>query len=165
MTSQRIGQSLTVHGAAVFHLSEDILATQYRGAGDAYAAVSGNQVVALRYYERDRLATDALPAWVSAVVDAAEGTDSKMMPTAWSSRSLAAIAKAASAVVDCPKPARRDRYRPTELLSMARAVIVEARGTANRQQKAEIEAELAQLGTVYRGMASCSEFVADRKIS
>jgi len=79
-----------------------------------------------------------------------------MLPTAWSSHGLAKLARAARACDDCPKPRRAD-YRPSELLAMARTALEAASHDAFAIYRAKCRAELAKLGTVVSGMASCYE--------
>jgi hypothetical protein len=145
-------------------ISPACLDRDYDGCGRAWAAVQDGQVIALRYMGHHRLlgpnrqALD-LPAWVTTIRDAADGCDNHMLPTAHSSRGLSRLAAAASACDDCPRPPRRARVRPTELLAMARAAIVAADEAEFLRYRAACRAELAALGQLVSGMASCCEFV------
>jgi hypothetical protein len=149
----------------VFPLSKDCLDNQYHGCGKAWAAMREGQVVALAYFEpvvapNPRDDDIAPPAWVRAVQDAEEGCDSGVLPTAWSSAGLAKIAAAAGAAADYPRPPRKDRYRPRELLTMARAVLI-ALNTANfLRWRERVLPGLEAQGEVWTGMLSCTEFCA-----
>ena len=132
----------------------------YHGCGKAWAAIKDGQVVALRYMGDCPRDWPDKPAWIAAVEQAADGLDESFLPTAGSSKALTAIAQAASACEDCPAPPRRERYRPAELLSMARAALAAA-DTANfAAYRRKCREELAKLGEVVSGECSCFEFMA-----
>jgi hypothetical protein len=144
----------------VYLISKGVLDRDYRGCGKAWAAVKDGEIVALRYMGADRTPYD-VPAWVKAVQADCEGIDERCLPDAWSSHGLAKLAAAAAACPDCPTPPRRARYRPKELLSMARAVLAAADETNFTDYRTRCRAELAAMGTVVSGMCSCTEFVLD----
>lgn len=114
---------------------------------------------ALRYMGDHAPDQSGLPAWVRAVKANAEGLDSRLLPTAWSSRGLSKLAAAASACPDCPKPPRRARYRPSELLQMARAALAANDRASFAAHRARCRADLAAIGDfVVSGHCSCTEF-------
>lgn len=142
-------------------ITPECLERQYHGCGKAWAAVQNGKIIAMRYIGERRIQTayEGLPAWVKAVNDNAEGRDNRMLPTAWSSRGLGAMAAAASECSDCPRKIRGGKYRPRELLTMARAVLIAADAADFAAWRALARAELAELGTVVGGICSCAEFV------
>ena len=145
----------------VYCLTAECLEKDYHGCGKAWAAVKNGVVVALRYMGEDHTGDwpqSAVPAWAEAVRRAAQGSDNHGLPTSWSSRNLAALAKAAEACGDCPKPPRRTRYRPTELLTMARAVLLATESASFGVYRQRCRAGLAELGEVISGMCSCTKF-------
>lgn len=156
---------------SVFQLTSDCLTNDYRGCGKAWAAVKDGKVVAIRYMSQGTypvadprrnwggIVERALPDWIKAVRNNAEGLDNHMLPTAWSSRGLSKLSAAASACADCPKRPRGGSYRPRELLTMARAAIIAASDTDFVAWRAHARDELSQFGTVMSGMCSCTEFV------
>lgn len=144
---------------ATLKIEQTCMDRDYHGCGRAWAAVVGGQVVAIRYMG-DHVADDtALPAWVRAVRDNAEGLDSHLLPTAWSSNGLSKLAGAAEAAGDCPRTPRGKRYRPKELLTMARAALAAVDTSSFASHRERSRAELAQIGEVVSGMCSCCEFV------
>lgn len=130
---------------------------QYQGCGKAWAAIVDGRVVAIRYMEDMSPRTTKRPDWVEAIDCNAEGLDDYCLPTAWSSYGLAKLARAAEACTDCPTPPRRSRYRPSELLAMARDVLAEIDHADFGVYRNKCRAELGKLGEVVSGMASCYE--------
>jgi hypothetical protein len=149
----------------VLDLTAECLDRDYHGCGKAWAAVKEDQVVALRYMGEDHTGNwptePELPAWVKAVRRAAMGSDTRGLPTSWASRNLAKLAAAAEAAGDCPRPPRRPRYRPTELLTMARAAILAVDGAQFGAYRERCRAELGQIGEVVSGMCSCTKFCVE----
>lgn len=139
-------------------INEEVLVHEYHGCGKAWVAVKGGEVVAIRYMGEGRAPLN-LPAWVQAIRKNATGLDSSMLPTVYGSGPLSKIAAAAAATSDCPIKPKGGRYRPTELLLMARAVILAADGAAFDAYRAKCRGELAMLGEVVSGICSCTEFV------
>lgn len=131
----------------------------YRGAGKAWAAVADGRVVALRYMDAAPLDWPDKPAWVAAVEQTAAGLDESLLPVAHGSQTLARVAQAAQACEDCPTPPRRSRYRPAELLTMARAALAAAHQAAFAAHRTRCREELSLLGEVRSGLCSCYEFV------
>ncbi len=130
----------------------------YHGAGRAWAAVEGDRVVALRYM-RDRPIDDSeLPGWITTVIVAADGLDSHGLPVIQSRAGFAAMAGDLAARPDCPKPPRRDRYRPAELLKLARVELATRDSVAFVKYRDRCRDELAELGNVVSGMCSCAAF-------
>ena len=144
----------------VYQITHECLIRDYHGAGRAWAAVADGVVVALRYMGDSPGCWADKPAWVAAVEQHATGLDAGLLPTCRGSKALAAMAEAAAACDDCPKPSRRPRYRPTELLSMARAALTAAHGAAFSKHRERCRTELGQFGDVVSGMCSATEFVA-----
>lgn len=138
-------------------IPQDVLDRDYKGCGRAWAAYKDGRIVALRYMAQGNELP--LTGWLKAVLDSAGGLDYHMLPVANSSKALSALAKAASACSDCPTPPRKDRYRPTELLSMARAAIAALDAENFTKHRQTCRAELAKLGDVISGMCSTHEFV------
>lgn len=130
----------------------------YRGCGNALAAIHGGKVIALRYVE-EPLCPDNAPAWVAAIFKNAEGNDASGLPDAWSSKGLARLAHAASACADCPKRRNGTRYRPKEILAMARAALLTLRAHAQKEIEQCARGELSELGEVVSGKCSCWQFV------
>lgn len=133
------------------------LKADYRGCGKAWTAVVNGEVVAIRYMDPP-LDRSALPAWIRAVKDNAEGLDYRMLPTAWSSRGLSKLAAAASGAGDCPVKPKGGNYRPKELLTMARAAIMAWDSASFAAHRERCRAELAAIGEVVSGTCSCTEF-------
>ena len=136
--------------------------SDYHGAGKAWAAIAGDHVLALRYMGEHPIPGCGdydVPAWVRAVTETATGLDASNLPTCHGSHALAAVAAAAQACDDCPTPPRRDRYRPSELLTMARATLVALDGDSFTAYRDRCRAELAKFGDVESGVASCYEFI------
>tara|TARA_Y100000310_G_scaffold307482_1_gene349603 strand:- start:4268 stop:4795 length:528 start_codon:yes stop_codon:yes gene_type:complete len=144
----------------VYLIPNDVLDRDYHGAGKAWAAIAQGEVVAIRYVDNFDELVRELPEWVNAANDNAEGRQFNMLPTAWSSNGLSKLATAVRATADCPKRPRGGDYKPSELLTMARAALLansEARFASYRE---EMRTELAELGEVRSGMCSACEFVA-----
>jgi len=143
----------------ILDLTSEVLDKDYHGCGKVWAAVRDGKVVALRYMEDHPGDYRAkLPEWVKAVEKAANGCDNHMLPTSHGSKNLAAIAAAAQACEDCPKPPKKERYRPTELLAMARACLIAFDGDSFINYRAKCREELSKLGDVVSGMCSCTQF-------
>jgi hypothetical protein len=143
----------------LYDLTPDCLQRDYHGCGKAWAAVKDGLVIALRYMD---FAADTakLPAWVRAVRDNAGGLDGAMLPTANSSADFTKLAAAAAACADRPTPPHRERYRPAELLTMARAALSANQAAGFAVYRAKCRTELAAIGTVLSGMCSCTKFEA-----
>lgn len=151
-----------MNSVEVLKISKACLDSQYRGAGKAWAAVKNGEVVAVRYMDEVPLpgfGTTPLPGWVKAVNSNAEGRDHHWLPTAWSSKALSKMAGACEAAGDCPTKPRGGRYRPKELLTMARAALAAIRSAEFAAYRLKCRDELAELGEVVSGMCSCTEFV------
>jgi hypothetical protein len=146
-----------------YKLSETVLNRDYHGCGKAWAAIKNGEVIAIRYMGDDlyiRSGCENLLAWIKAVDKNCEGLDSHFLPTVHSSKGLSKMAQAAESAGDCPQKPRGGRYRPKELLTMARAALTAAKGAAFAKHRETARAELALLGNVISGMCSCTEFVA-----
>lgn len=146
----------------VIDLTAECLDREYHGCGKAWAAVKNGKIVALRYMGEFAADRSGLPAWIRAVCNSATGLDDHMLPTARSSKALAAIAVAASACDDCPTPPRRARYRPAELLTMARAAIAAWDSASFGVYREKCRAELAEIGTIVSGTCSCTQFCCEK---
>lgn len=142
----------------VLEIPKDVLDRDYHGCGKAWAAVKNGKIAAIRYMGDHTPDFNGLPEWVRAIQGNAEGLDHSMLPTAWSGRGLSRLAAAAQAAGDCPTPPKRDRYRPKELLTIARAAIGAVRHASFSEYRKEKRAELAAIGEVVSGMCSCTEF-------
>lgn len=154
-----------------FEITSECLTNDYHGYGKAWAAIKDGKVIALTYMSQGTYPMSdprrnwggkterALPAWIRAVRNNAEGLDDQTLPTAWSSHGLNKLAIAASACSDCPKRPRDGDYRPRELLTMARAAIIAACAADFAAWRLHARTELAELGMVMSGMCSCTEFV------
>lgn len=147
-----------------YDIPPNVLDSDYRGCGKAWAAIADGRVVALRYMaltsEQLTVSFHALPAWTRAVEANCEGRDAHNLPNAWSSKGLANLAAAASACEDCPAPPNGGRYRPKELLTMARAVRAVAEKSTFQAWRERARDELGAMGEVVGGMCSCTQFVA-----
>jgi hypothetical protein len=144
-------------------LSAQCLERDYHGAGKAWAAIRDGEVVALRYMGDHPIAGHGdyeVPDWVRAVMQASTGLDDSFLPVCRGSQALAALASAAQACADCPVPQRRERYRPAELLTMARAALAALDAAAFEAYRAKCRTELAELGEVRSGVAGGHEFAA-----
>lgn len=142
----------------IYQIPSDL--RDYHGCGKAWAAVSpSGEILAIRYMGDHFLDWPAMPAWIAAVKRHATGLDECCLPTCRSSKALAIMAAAAQACDDCPKPPRRERYRPTELLTMARAAMTAADSASFSAYRERCRAELADLGEVISGMCSCYHFI------
>jgi len=144
----------------IYQITPECLGNDYDGAGKAWAAIVGGQVTALRYMGKCPTDWDAKPAWIAAIEAHATGLDSHLLPTCRGSKALTAMAAAAHDCDDCPRPKNRQQYRPTELLTMARAALAAAHDAAFAKYRERCHAELGQLGDVVSGMCSATEFVA-----
>ena len=143
----------------VYDLTPKCLERDYHGCGKAWAAIDDkDRVVALRYMDSHWIDFKDLPKWIRALRKAAKSQDSRGLPTAHSSAAYALLANAAQECSDCPIPPRKERYRPSELLQMARAALaqVDAEQFAKYRQKSRDE--MARLGRVVSGMCSCTKF-------
>ena len=139
-------------------LTQECLDRDYRGAGKAWAAVQNGQVVALRYMDHRPEWPDK-PAWVAAIQEHATGLDERCLPVCRGNQALAKMAAAAQACADCPRPKDGERYRPTELLTMARAALAAAQEVSFTVHRKRCREELARHGEVVSGMCSCTEFI------
>jgi hypothetical protein len=140
-------------------ISQEALDRDYHGCGKAWVAVKDGQVVAIRYMNGNTAQWEMMPDWVRAVLDTANGRDANMLPTSQGSKNLTEIAEAALECDDCPKPLYADRYRPTELLAMARAALSIANSALFMAYRAKCRIELAEIGEVISGMCTATEFV------
>ncbi len=147
----------------VYQISDECKDRDYTGCGKAWGAIVSDQVVALRYMGQASIDDWCKPAWIIAVERTATGLDASLLPTCRGSKDLAKLAEAAAACDDCPTPPHRDRYRPTELLSIARAAIIAAHGAIFASYREQCRAELAKIGALKSGMCSCYEFCADNE--
>ena len=159
-------KGLKMTQVTTYDIPADVLRRDYHGAGKAWAAVRDQQIVGLRYLGDYRLDFLALPKWVRAVHNNAEGLDNSILPTAWSSKGLSKLAEAAESSGDCPRRPKGGRYRPKELLTMARAALRAADIPSFNAYREKCRAELAAMGEVIAGMCSCTQFVvAHRAVS
>lgn len=145
---------------AIHKISESC--SDYHGCGKAWAAIVDGEVVALRYMGDHPLpgyGDYEVPNWVRAVLDNVNGLDERYLPVCRGSKALSKVAQAAEACDDCPKPPRRERYRPSELVRMAREVLIELDQSAFTAYRAKCRDELGKRGVVKSGMASCYEFI------
>ena len=144
-----------------YTITKECLATEYHGAGKAWAAVRDGQVVALRYMGDHPIPGHGdytVPDWIRGILDAAEGLDDHFLPITHSSKGLTKLASAASACDDCPVPPRRERYRPSELLTMARAALATLDSASFARYRQRCRDELAKLGDLISGTCSCTKF-------
>ncbi len=143
----------------VIDISSECLERDYHGCGKAWGALRDGVVVAIRYMDH---AADwpTEPAWVRAVREHATGLGGSLLPTCHGSHKLAAMAAAAQACDDCPRPPKRDRYRPAELLTMARAAMAAVQSASFARYREQCRAELAAIGEVVSGECSCTKFCA-----
>jgi hypothetical protein len=163
--NSRLKTQLETKGAnmATYQINKPVLDRDYTGCGKAWAAISSTgEVLAIRYMDSldYRHGCEFLPKWIQAVDKSRDGLDESLLPTIHSSKSFAAMAQAAEAAGDCPSKPRGGRYRPNELLTMARAALAAANKAAFLKYREETKAELAKLGHVVSGTCSCTEFVA-----
>jgi len=140
----------------------------YRGCGKAWVAVKDNAVIAIRYMERlgignpdERSAAeiDGLPQWVAAILSVDHIYFDREVSGCRGSLWLAAIAEAADAAPDCPRPPRRERYRPTELVRLADLQLGAIDAALFGDYRERMLAELAELGEVRSCMISCWQAV------
>ena len=147
----------------VLTISQACLNSQYRGCGKAWAAIKNGEVVALRYMGNIPIpgyGPTPIPQWVKAVMDNADGLDDYNLPTTHSSKCLVKIAEACEGTGDCPtRRPRGGRYRPKELLMMARDILATIHGAEFSTYRSNCRTELAEIGEVMSGMCSCTKFV------
>jgi hypothetical protein len=142
----------------VYKLSQEVLDRDYHGCGKAWAAIKDGEVRALRYMDSHWIGHDQLPEWVKAVNGNCSGLDSRNLPVAHSSTAYKRMAEAAQACDDCPKPPKRARYRPAELLHMARMILMQVDSDQFAKYRQRSREELTLLGDVVSGMCSCCTF-------
>ena len=144
-------------------------ADDYRGCGKAWIAIGDNAVVAIRYMDRlqdrengERSAPemDGCPAWVLAILATEHAWwDGRDICGVRGGQRLAAIARAADSAPDCPRPPRRERYRPSELLKLASQLLRAIDAALFGAYRERMRAELSALGEVRSCMISCWQAV------
>jgi len=142
-----------------FTLSEEILDRDYRGDGEAWAAIDDEgEVAGIRHMDDWRYSSVGLPKWVEVVMRVSDGLDCDLLPTSTCSKNLHAIADEVAGLADCPKGPRGGIFPPSVLVYKAREIIHAARTEAFLTHRQKCRAELSELGRVCSGICNRGQF-------